>query len=137
MVHEFTVALDPAAVVQGFWTAMKAGDVEAVMTFVADDAKCKGSCYFTGKQSFQAYLQGYINSGTVMELEELTVEGDIVPYSYKEYRDGFLTNDSTNVPESMQIKVCKIQFNPLSQERRAVQCAVPSLWYTRQTLEVS
>ncbi len=79
------------------------------MAFVADDAKCKGSCYFTGKQSFQAYLQGYINAGTVTELGELTVEGDIVRYPFKEYRDGFLTNENAT-PESMQIKDGKIIF---------------------------
>jgi ketosteroid isomerase-like protein len=101
---------DPLEIVQSFWAAMKAGDVNAAMTFVADDAKCQGSCYFSGKQSFQAYLQGYINSGTITELGELTVEGDTVRYSYKEFRDGFLTNDSTKSPESMQIKDGKIIF---------------------------
>jgi ketosteroid isomerase-like protein len=109
MVQEFTVALDPAAVVQGFWDAMKVGDVDAALTFVAEDARCKGSCYFSGKPSFQAYLQGYINSGTVTELGDLTVEGDTVRYPFKEYRDGFLTNDN-NTPESMQIKEGKIIF---------------------------
>ena len=109
MVQEFTVALDPAAVVQGFWAAIQAGDVDGAMAFVADDAKCKGSCYFTGKQSFQAYLQGYINTGTVTELGELTVEGDVVRYPFKEYRDGFLTNDNAT-PESMQIKDGQIIF---------------------------
>jgi ketosteroid isomerase-like protein len=99
---------DPTEVVQAFWAAMKAGDVDTAMAFVADDAKCKGSCYFTGKQSFQAYLQGYVNAGTVTEIGELTVEGDTVRYPFKEYRNGLLTNDS--VPESMQIKDGKIIF---------------------------
>jgi hypothetical protein len=88
---------------------MKAGDVDTAMLFVADDAKCKGSCYFTGKQSFQAYLQGYINAGTITELGELTVEGDTVRYPFKEYRNGLLTNDNAT-PESMQIKDGKIIF---------------------------
>ena len=109
MIQEFTIALGPAEVVQRFWAAMKAGDVEAAMAFVDDNAKCQGSCFFTGKQSFQAYLQGYIKSGTVTELGELTVEGDTVHYPFKEYRDGFLTNDNA-MPESMQIKDGKIIF---------------------------
>jgi ketosteroid isomerase-like protein len=109
MVQEFSIALDPAAVVQGFWEAMKAGDVDAALTYIAEDAKCKGSCYFSGKPSFRAYLQGYINSGTVTELGELTVEGDTVRYPFKEYRDGFLKNDNST-PESMQIKDGKITF---------------------------
>jgi ketosteroid isomerase-like protein len=99
---------DPADVVKAFWAAMKAGDVDTAMAFVADDAKCKGSCYFTGKQSFQAYLQGYVNAGTMTEIGDLTVEGDTVRYPFKEYRNGLLTNDS--VPESMQIKDGKIIF---------------------------
>jgi hypothetical protein len=79
------------------------------MSFIAEDAKCKGSWYFSGRASFQAYLQGYVNSGTVTELGELTVEGDTVHYPFKEFRNGFLKNDNTT-PESMQIKNGKIIF---------------------------
>jgi len=100
---------DPIEVVRGFWAAMNAGDVETAVSFIAEDAKCKGSCYFSGRASFQAYLQGYVNSGTVTELGELTVEGDTVRYPFKEFRNGFLKNDNTT-PESMQIKNGKIIF---------------------------
>jgi ketosteroid isomerase-like protein len=109
MIQEFTVAADPAAVVQGFWAAMEAGNVDEAMAFVADDAKCKGSCYFTGKQSFQAYLQGYIDAGRVTELGELTIEGDIVRYPFIDYRNGLLMYENSE-PESMQIKDGKIIF---------------------------
>lgn len=101
--------IDPTEVVQGFWAAMEAGDVDAAMAFVADDAKCKGSCYFTGKQSFQAYLQGYINSGRVTDLGELTVEGDTVRYPFNDYRNGLIMYENSE-PESMQIKDGKIIF---------------------------
>ncbi|HJS17182.1 MAG TPA: nuclear transport factor 2 family protein [Anaerolineales bacterium] len=104
-----SASTDPAEVVRGFWAAMNEGDVEAAMAYVAEDAKCKGSCYFTGRQSFQAYLQGYVNSGTVTELGELTIEGDTVRYPFKEFRNGFLTNDNA-LSESMQIKDGKIIF---------------------------
>src|SRR4030095_9054004 len=45
---------DPAEIVQGFWAAMEAGDVESAMTFLAEDAKCRGACYFSSPESFSA-----------------------------------------------------------------------------------
>ena len=98
---------DPAEVVQGFWSAMKTGDVDAAMTFVAEDAKCKGSCYFSGKQAFQSYLLGMQKSGDTTEIGELKVEGDTVTYNYKVFRDGFVKEDNAE-GESMQVQAGKI-----------------------------
>ena len=102
-------AVDPAEVVQGFWIAMQTGDVEAAMALVASDARCRGSCYFTGEQSFRAYLQGMKNAGTTTEISDVKVEGEIVSYSYKVYRNGFVVEDNA-AGESMQVQDGKIIF---------------------------
>jgi ketosteroid isomerase-like protein len=44
---------DPSAIAQNFYQALNAGDLEAAMTLVADDVKCRGECYFTGKDLFR------------------------------------------------------------------------------------
>lgn len=80
--------VDPAAVVQGFWDAMEAGDIDLAMTFLAEDIKCRGSCYMTGQASVQPYLEGLISSEQVTEISDLVVEGDKVTYTFKVIRSG-------------------------------------------------
>lgn len=98
---------DPAEIVQGFWAAMEAGDVEAAMTFLAEDAKCRGACYFSSPESFSAYLQGIIKAGLTTEISDIAVEGDMVTYLYKVFRNGVVVEDSAE-GESMQILDGKI-----------------------------
>ena len=99
--------IDPTEVVQGFWAAMAAEDVDAAMTFVAEDVKCRGVCYFSGRDSFNAYLQGIIKAGLVTEISDVTVEGDTVTYLYKVLRNGFVVEESAE-RESMQVLDGKI-----------------------------
>src|SRR5262245_60994888 len=63
----------PTEVVQGFWAAMEAGDVDAALAFVSEDIKCRGSCYLTGKDSVRALLQGIVKRGDTTEIRDLTV----------------------------------------------------------------
>jgi ketosteroid isomerase-like protein len=101
--------VDPAKVVQAFWDAMEAGDVDTAMTFVAEDAQCKGSCYFKGKDSFRAYLQGIINSGSTNQITIVNVDGDIVTYTYKVFRNGIVVEDNAE-GESMTLQDGQIIF---------------------------
>lgn len=98
---------DPAEIVQGFWAAMKAEDVEAAMAFLAEDAKCRGVCYFAGKDPFNAYLQGIIKAGLTTEISDIAVEGDTVTYLYKVFRNGFVVEEGAE-RESMQVLDGKI-----------------------------
>ena len=107
LVPTSTPTPDPAAVVQSFWNAMEAKDVQAAMALVADDAKCRGACYFSGPDSFNAYLQGIIKAGLTTEIGDLKVEGDTVTYLYKVLRNGVVVEDSAE-GESMQILDGKI-----------------------------
>lgn len=98
---------DPAEIVQGFWAAMMAEDVDAAMAFLAEDAKCRGACYFSSTDSFNAYLQGIIKAGLTTEISDIAVEGDTVTYLYKVFRNGVVVEDSEE-GESMQILDGKI-----------------------------
>jgi hypothetical protein len=100
---------DPAAVVQAFWDAMSAMEVDAAMALVAEDFKCRGSCYFSGKQPLQAYLQGYIDSGNVTTISNLLVEGDKVSYDWSITRNGVATSQGLG-HESMLVQDGLIVF---------------------------
>ena len=100
---------DPAEVVQAFWDAMAVGDMDAAMAFVAEDVKCRGSCYLTGKDSLRAYLQGMVDSGSVTKISDLVVDGDTVTYFFKVLRNDIVIDESKE-GESMQILNGKIIF---------------------------
>jgi hypothetical protein len=102
-------AADPAIVVQGFWDAMASGNIDAAMEFVADDAKCRGSCYFSGKPSFESYLEGMKDSGAVTTISIIQVDGDTVTYQYKVVRNDAVFEENQD-GESMQIQDGKIIF---------------------------
>ena len=99
--------IDPAQAVQGFWSAMESGDIDAALDFVAEDAQCRGACYITGKDSLRFYLQGIVKAGLVTEISDLTVEGDTVKYLYKVLRNGQLVEENAE-GESMQVLDGKI-----------------------------
>ena len=98
---------DPAEIVQSFWAAMEAGDVDAAMAFIADNVSCRGSCYFSGKETFRSLLQGMINSGSITEISIVKVEGDTVTYNYKVYSNGIEIEENIE-GESMQVQDGKI-----------------------------
>ena len=60
-----TPTIDPmqsAKIVQAFWDALEAGDVETAMAYLDDEAVCAGRCYFTGKAAFHYFLLGYLQA---------------------------------------------------------------------------
>lgn len=94
-------------IVQQYYALINAGDLEGAMSFVADEVKCRGACYLTGKDSYQTYVQGIINGGGRRELSDFAVAGDTVTYLY-----AFYNKDGHDViysgPEFMQFKDGKI-----------------------------
>jgi hypothetical protein len=96
-------AASPEEVVQGFWDAMTAMDVEAAMLLVAEEFTCRGSCYFSGKTPLQAYLQGYLDSGNVTTISNLSVEGTVVTYDWEIIRNGVATSQGLGT-ESMTVE---------------------------------
>ena len=98
-----------AKVVQAFWDALEAGDVEKAMTYVDEHIECTGYCHFTGKRTLQSYLQGYLNAGFSTEISDVKNVGSIVTYSWEVYRNGHFLMRSEG-DETMQVEDGKIVF---------------------------
>lgn len=72
------------------------------MALVAEDIKCRGAVYLTGKQSYRSLVQADINDGGRGEISNLKVEGDTVSYNWEAYSEaGFFQARGT---ETLQIK---------------------------------
>ena len=93
---------DPAGITQQFYQALNDGNLEAAMTLVADDVKCRGECYFTGKDLFRDFMKSAPDRGDQFELSDRKVEGDKVLYNWKAYsKAGFFQAAGT---ETLQIR---------------------------------
>lgn len=107
-----TPTADPqssAKIVQAFWDAMQAGDLDTAMSYVADDIECRGFCHFSGKGTFQTYMQGYLDAGFLTTISEVKAVGSIVTYSWEVYRNGnFLRGGDHD--EMMEIEDGKIVY---------------------------
>jgi len=101
--------LSAAKVVQAFWDALEAGDLETAMLYVGDDITCSGFCHFSGKQVFQSYLQGYIDGGYVTKIGDLKTVGSIVTYSWEVHRNGFFLRRGED-DEVMEVENGKIIY---------------------------
>ncbi|HUE99854.1 MAG TPA: nuclear transport factor 2 family protein [Anaerolineales bacterium] len=98
-----------AKIVQAFWDALEAGDLEKAMTYVGDDIECRVYCHLTGKATFQTYMQGYLNAGYLTRISDVKVVGSIVTYSWEVYRNGnFLRRGEDD--EMMQVDDGKIVY---------------------------
>jgi hypothetical protein len=104
-----TPTTDPqnsAKVVQAFWDALGAGDLETAMSYVDDNIVCTGFCHFKGKVTFRTYLQGYLEGGYVTKIGDLKTIGSIVTYSWEVTRNGlFVRRGDTEI---MQVENGKI-----------------------------
>jgi hypothetical protein len=104
-----TDPLQAAKVVQAFWDALGAGDLETAMVYVAEDVKCAGFCYFKGKVAFQSYLQGYLDAGFTTKISDVRNVGSIVTYSWEAYRNGNFVRGGDS-DEVMQVEDGKIVY---------------------------
>lgn len=102
---------DPAEVVQGFWEAMNARDLEGALTFMAEDVQCRGACYLNSKEAVQSLIQGMFKLVLVAEVKihDLQVEGDTVNYLIDWYRnDG--GQKASNIKEVMRVQNGRIIY---------------------------
>ena len=107
-----TPTIDPrqsAKIVEAFWDALGAGDLETAMVYVGDDVVCAGYCYFKGKATFRSYLQGYLDAGYSTKISDVRNVGGLVTYSWEVYRNGnFLRSGDSD--EVMQVENGKIAY---------------------------
>ena len=98
--------VDPAEVVTKFWESVNAFDFDTAMSFVADDIKCRGTVYMTGKDKFRVYLESAQKPGNNYVIRNLVVSGDTVTYDWQALRNDAVQAGGTG--ESMIIKDGKI-----------------------------
>ena len=94
----FPVAVaEPAEVVQGFWEAMDARDLDGAMLFIAEDVQCRGGCYLNGKKAVESLIQGIFKLVLVVKIEihDLKIEGDTVTYVVDYYSREDVIKSST------------------------------------------
>lgn len=93
---------DPTTITQNFYQAINDGDIEAAMALVAEDVKCRGECYFSGKDLFRSYMLSATHRGDRIDISDLKVEEDKVSYNWKAYsKAGFFQAAGV---ETLQIK---------------------------------
>ncbi len=74
---------DPASVIQAFYEAINAEDVDAAMTFVADDAEFSTAHGDgTGIAQVRDLIQFLVDSNYQYELRDFMVEGETVTWTY-------------------------------------------------------
>ena len=101
--------LSGAKVVQAFWSALEAGDLETAMVYVDEQIVCSGFCHFTGKQTFQTYLQGYLDAGYLTKISDVKNVGNIVTYTWEVYRNGLFLRRGED-DEVMEVENGKIVY---------------------------
>lgn len=92
---------DPIAVVQAFFTARNAKDIDAAMALVAENARWRGTPTLTGKASIRSFLEGDVNAGYTNEISDLRSTKDRVTFTWSAYLNGTLqvTGEDTFVVE--------------------------------------
>ena len=83
-------AVDPAAIVQGFWDAIKAKNIDAAMAFVADDVQISGGpTNSMDKAALSAFLSSETKRGVTFEISDLkAISSDTVTFNQKVYDNG-------------------------------------------------
>jgi len=98
-------------IVQKFWDAVNGQDFATAISLVAEDIKCRGTLYTTGKDSFRTYIEStYKDTGRTYEISNIVVASGTVTYDWQAYRDGLF--QASGAGESMIIENGVIvQFN--------------------------
>jgi limonene-1,2-epoxide hydrolase len=81
---------DPLTVVQNFYSALNAGDADAVAVLLADDITWRGTPYLTGKASVMTYLESTMNGTWVNEISDMRVTRKRVTHTIAAYRNDVL-----------------------------------------------
>jgi ketosteroid isomerase-like protein len=78
---------DPASVIQAFFEALNAGDLDGAMALVAEDAVFILHDVYTEKAQVRDHYQGEIDRNAHYELSDIQVAGDVVTLRLKETSD--------------------------------------------------
>lgn len=74
---------EPVAVIEAFFEALNDGDLDAAMSFVADDARFIIDTLHVGKAEIRDFHQESLDLGYHSELSDLRADGDRVSFAQK------------------------------------------------------
>ncbi len=85
---------EPAPVIEAFEEALNDGDLDAAMSFVADDARFIINSLYAGKAEIRKLYQGPLDLGYHSELSDLRADGDKVSWAGRVTIGGGVSEDS-------------------------------------------
>ena len=74
---------EPVAVIEAFYEALNDGDLDAAISFVADDARLIYDTLYVGKAEIRDFYQKELDRGYHSELSDLRADGDKVSWTEK------------------------------------------------------
>lgn len=88
---------DPTAIVQEFYAAIKAEDVDTAMTYVAEDAQfINPTGTYIGKDQVRENLDALALANLAFDLRDLQEENGHVTYGYTTFIDGEAVEEGTD-----------------------------------------
>jgi len=86
--------VDPALVIQDFYTAIEHKDISAAMSFIADNAVFRAAPkgVYNGEQAVREWVQDQIDNYPESELSEVHVAGNKVTWHVELFKDGVLVS---------------------------------------------
>lgn len=86
---------DPLTIVQSYFAAIQAKDLDGAMTFVADDVIATDTSGYTyGKEEMAAAIQRGWDAGASLEMSDFKANGSRVTSCYKYFSNGTLLDQS-------------------------------------------
>ena len=79
---------DPLTIVNSWLEALNAGDVEAALSYLADDAQITSDQAYTGKEEIRGWYEGLVGANGVSTLSDCQVDGETVTCSSVYTDDG-------------------------------------------------
>lgn len=69
---------DPLAIVNSWLEALNAGDVDAALSYLADDAQITSDQVYTGKEEIRGWYEAQVGANGVSTLSDCQVDGETV-----------------------------------------------------------
>jgi hypothetical protein len=79
---------DPLSIVNGWLEALNAGDVDAALSYLADDAQITSDQVYSGKEEIRGWYEALVAANGVSTLSDCQVDGETVTCSSVYTDDG-------------------------------------------------
>ena len=96
---------EPVSVIEAFHEALNDGDIDAAMSFVAEDARFVTDDIYTGKAEVRGFYERVLGSNPHFQLSDFKLEGDTVTWiaEVTRYEGGFPATPTEAVVQNGKI----------------------------------